>query len=135
MVYVDSNVFIYPVIYDETKVDKARKAKAILERIANGRLEAYSATLTWDEVTWVTLKVLGEVDAVEQGRKFLAFPNLTLVSITEEAITRAQHLMEKYRLKPRDAIHAATCIEAGQKEIISDDHDFDKIQNIKRIPL
>ncbi len=79
----------------------------------SGKLKACSSTLTWDEVTWVTLKVLGEIDAVEQGRKFLAFPNLTLISITEEVITKAQHLMEKYGLKPRDAIHAAACIETG----------------------
>jgi predicted nucleic acid-binding protein len=48
MPYIDSNVFIYPVIY---KTETQPKAKEILLKIEKGELKAYTSTLTWDEVT------------------------------------------------------------------------------------
>ncbi|MBO3803219.1 MAG: type II toxin-antitoxin system VapC family toxin [Candidatus Brockarchaeota archaeon] len=133
--YLDSNVFIYPVIYDERTVPKSRKAKDVLTQVSTGGLRGFTSTLTWDEVVWVTLKVLGHKDSLEQGQKFLGFPNLTLLSIDEATLTRAQKVMEKYDLKPRDALHAAAAIESGQSEMISDDPTFDKVREIKRKPL
>ena len=36
MVYVDSNVFIYPIIYDERSVEEAKRSRALLLKIASG---------------------------------------------------------------------------------------------------
>jgi len=36
--YIDSNVFIYPVIYDEKSMKKAARAKRILVKIADGTI-------------------------------------------------------------------------------------------------
>jgi len=41
--------------------------------------------------------------------------------------------MEKYDLKPRDAIHLSAAIEHGVFTIISEDKDFDKIKEIERL--
>jgi predicted nucleic acid-binding protein len=133
--YLDSNVFIYPVIYDERSIPKSRKAKEILAKVSTGELKGFTATLTWDELVWVTSKVLGSKDSQEQGKKFLGFPNLTLLSIDETTLARAQQVMVKYNLKPRDALHAAAAIRSGQIEMISDDRSFDKVKEIKRKPL
>jgi len=133
--YLDSNVFIYPVIYDERTVPKSRKAKDILTKVSTGELRGFTATLTWDEVVWVTSKVLGHKDSWEQGQKFLGFPNLTLLSIDEATLIRAQKVMGKYDLKPREALHAAAAIGSGQIEMISDDSSFDKVKEIKRKSL
>lgn len=135
MPYLDSNVFIYSFLYDERTVTKARKAKRILDKIAAGQVPGYTAALTWDEVVWSTLKTLGKKDSAEQGRKLLAFPNLTVLSVDETTLSRAQQVMEKYELKPRDALHAAAAIESGQTEIISDDSSFDRIREIKRTAI
>lgn len=133
--YLDSNVFIYPIIYDDRTVAKARTARKILAKVSAGHVSGFTATLTWDEVVWATLKTLGLRDSLEQGRKLLAFPNLTLLSIDEKTLSTAQQVMEKYELKPRDALHAAATIQSGQREIISDDSSFDKIREIKRTPF
>ena len=90
-VYIDSNIFLFPVIYEG--IPKAKRAEEVLRKIATGELEAYTSTLTWDEVVWVVYKVMGYADSVEIGRKFLAFPNLRLISVSSEVIIEAQRLM------------------------------------------
>ncbi len=41
--------------------------------------------------------------------------------------------MEKYDLKPRDAIHLSAAIEHSVFTIISEDKDFDKVKEIERL--
>lgn len=60
MPYLDSNVFIYPVIYQTESEPKAKKAKVILSSVESGKLDAYTSTLTWDEVVWVVSKNYGQ---------------------------------------------------------------------------
>ena len=40
--------------------------------------------------------------------------------------------MRKYRLDPRDSIHAASALTEGAELIISTDKHFDKIREIRR---
>ncbi|MGH2639385.1 MAG: type II toxin-antitoxin system VapC family toxin [Rhabdochlamydiaceae bacterium] len=133
MKYVDSNIFIYPVVAEHSDA-KAHGASEILIDIAEGRIDAFTSCLTWDEVVWNVRKYLGREAAVKEGRNLLEFPNLKMVAATNNVLNTAQELMEKHGLKPRDAIHMATCIEHGAKELISDDSDFDVVKPIKRIP-
>jgi len=135
MKYLDSNVFIYPVIADEKTERKAFLAKKILLKIAEGSLKAATASLTWDELIWSVRKISGLEIAIEEGKKFLEFPNLKILSVDEKTIKEAQEIIEKYKLKPRDAIHASCAIKNNIKEIISDDQHFEKIKEIKRIEL
>lgn len=132
MVYLDTNVFIYPVIYEESVSKKAQKSREVLLRVATKEIEGFTATLTWDEMVWVTKRLLGDRDAEEQGKKFLAFPNLKLVTIDSSVIMNAQKIMESYGLKPRDAVHASAALVSGQRSIISDDQDFDKVKGLRR---
>jgi len=135
MDYVDSNVFIYSVIYREDEEKKTKKAKEILHQIENQQLHACTSTLTWDEVVWVVSKTNGKEDGINQGQKLLGFPNLDFVSVDEGVIAQAQKLMEKYKLAPRDSVHIACALSRKANRIISDDEAFDKIKEIKRLPL
>ena len=132
-VYVDSNIFLFPVIYEG--IPKAKRAEEVLRKIATGELEAYTSTLTWDEVVWVVYKVMGYADSVEIGRKLLAFPNLRLISVSSEVIIEAQRLMEGYRLSPRDSTHCASALLRGVKLSISEDKDFDVVKELVRLSL
>jgi len=135
MPYIDSNVFIYPAIYQTEAQQKAKKAKEILHKIENGELSAYTSTLTWDEVVWVISRVMGRNDGIAQGRKLLGFPNLKFINADENVLTQAQTLIGKYKLSPRDSIHVASALVRNIKAVISDDADFDQVQEIKRTPL
>ena len=135
MQYVDSNVFLYSVLYSPNLELKAKRAKEILQEIENKELSAATSTLTWDEVVWVVTKLLGRSDGITIGQKLLGFPNLEFISFDEVILTQAQSLMDKYKLSPRDSIHVASALSRKATIIISDDGDFDQIQEIKRTSL
>jgi len=131
--YIDSNVFIYPVIYDENVVVEARRAREFLLKISSGEIEAYTSCVTWDEMVWVIRKLFSVDLSLELGRKFLGFPNLRFLGVKRATVFKAQEIVEKYRLTPRDAIHAAAAIENKIGIIVSYDRDFDVLNGMRRI--
>ena len=135
MAYIDANVFIYPILYEEEQEPKVKHAKQILLSIEKGELSAYTSTLTWDEVVWITRKVMGRDEAISQGQKLLGFLNLQWILVDENILSQAQALINKYNLHPRDSIHVASAIDRKIKIIISDDLDIDQVKEIKRTPL
>ena len=135
MAYIDSNVFIYPILYTEEVEPKVKKAKQILISIEKGDMTACTSTLTWDEVVWVVSKTMGRNEGISQGQKLLGFLNLQFIAVDENILSQAQALMNKYNLNPRDSIHIASAIDRKMKVIISDDKDADKVKEIKRTPL
>lgn len=135
MIYLDSNVFVYPVIADEKTEEKSRLSKKVLMKIGEGKLDASTSVLTWDELVWNVKKFISLEIAKIEGKKFLEFPNLKILTINEEIVKEAQKIMENSGLKPRDSIHAACAIKNNIKEIVTDDPDFDKVSELKRIKL
>ena len=135
MPYLDSNVFIYPVLYNLESEPNAQKAQDILFSVEAGELEAYTSTLTWDEVVWVVSKTMGRSEAVNVGKKLLGFPNLKFIDVDALVVCSAQRLIEKNKINPRDAIHVACALEKKITDIISDDSELDVIKEIHRIPL
>ena len=135
MPYIDSNVFIYPILYEEEQEPKVKHAKRMLHRVEKGELPAYTSTLTWDEVVWIVRKTMGKDEAISQRQKLLGFLNLQWISVDENILSQAQSLMAKYNLHPRDSIHIASAIDRKIKIIISDDEVIDQVKEIKRTPL
>jgi len=135
LAYVDSNVFIYPVLYAKDLDPRVKRANEILLSIAKGDLLAYTSTLTWDEVVWIVRRTMGKTEAINQGQKLLGFTNLHFINVDENILSQAQVLINTYNLKPRDAVHAAATINKKLKTIISDDQDFDEVKEFERTPL
>lgn len=131
--YIDSNVFLYPVLYNDLK--ESESARDILTQIEKKNIKAYTSTLTWEEVSYVVERTLGKTDAIEVGKKFINFPFLRFIPVDEVILRRSQFIREKYNLKPRDSIHLSCAMERNISEIITDDVDFEGIMEIKRVPL
>ena len=131
--YIDSNVFLYPVLYNDIKESEA--ARKILSEIEGKNIQAYTSTLTWDEISYVVERIFGKTDSIEVGKRFLNFPFLRFIPVDDEIIRRSQVIREKYNLKPRDSIHLSCAIERNISEIITDDADFDEIKEITRVPI
>ncbi len=134
MVYVDANPFIYGAIEVHSD-EKATQSRAILTKIATQKISGTTSVLTWDELVWICRKNLAVTLAIEIGQSLLSMPNLRFVDASKPIAEKASALMTEYGLKPRDAIHAATAILNGEKEIITDDSDFDKVVELKRVSL
>jgi len=132
MKYLDANVFIYAAVSSD---ERAAAAKKILAKAASGELAAATSCLTWDEVVWAIGKVAAKDEAAEEGRNILTFPGIRLLNVDSNIVARAQKMVEAYGLDPRDAIHAACALENGISELISDDAHFDKVKELKRIPI
>jgi len=135
VVYLDSNVFIYPLIYDLDAEPKAKASRNLLSDVVNGRVRGVTSTLTWDEVVWVVWKVIGYDEAVRAGAALLTLPNTDFMDVTPLTLMKAQGLIDKYGLKPRDSIHVATAILAKEPEVVSDDEELDVVKEIRRVPL
>ena len=127
MIYIDSNVFIQGIIRNDNN------SKEIILRIAKKEFMGVTSVLSWDEIVFIVGKFLGKDLGISEGKKFFTLPNIEFVDAKKEIILKAQKLVEKYKIKPRDAIHSATAINLNIKEIISEDSDFDKISELKRI--
>lgn len=134
MKYIDANVFLYYILNPETDA-KRLQAKKILTEVANGSVPAATCLLTWDEIVWAVRRLLSLETAKSEGAKFLEFPNLRLLEVKRNILSTAQEAVEKHHLNPRDAIHAACCLENGIDEIITDDADFRNIDGLARITL
>ena len=131
--YIDSNVFLYPVLYNNIK--ESETAREILAEIEGKNIQAYTSTLTWDEVSYVVERIFGKTDSIEVGKRFLNFPFLRFIPVDDEIIRRSQVIREKYNLKPRDSIHVSCAIERNISKIITNDADFDGIKEITRVPI
>jgi uncharacterized protein len=135
LAYIDSNIFLYPILYSDKEEPKVNRAKEVLLSIETGELRAFTSTLTWDEVVWVVRKTMGKNEAVSQGQKLLGFLNLEFIPADENILSQAQALMAKYNLNPRDAIHVASALDRKLKIVISDDEDLEKVKELKRTSL
>lgn len=132
MHYIDANIFIYAV---NSKSENSIICKNIIIDIAEGKINAATSVLTWDEFSWVTKRILGRGLAKIESSKLLNMPNLKFLAADETVIRSAQKITENYNIDPRDAIHAATASNNNINLFISDDPDFDGIKEFKRIPI
>ncbi len=134
ILYLDSNVFIYPLLYNDAR---AKNAENILKRIIVGDFSAVTSSLALDEVVWILLKETKDRDlAIQETLRILSFSNLTISPVDSSLMIDALHFMQKYpSLKPRDAIHLASAIRSHASTIITDDSDFDIVKEIKRKAL
>lgn len=132
MIYLDSNIFVYPILYKDRK---AKKCEKILLDIANGNLKACTSFLSWDELVWIVSKYLGKKVGTKKGEEFLRFPNLLLKEIDIKIMIKAQEIFNSLELDPRDAIHLATALKSEAKEYITLDKDFLSVKNIINVRL
>ena len=72
MIYFDSNIFIYALIYEEN-TKKVKKADYYLTQLVKGEIAGCTSTLTWDEVFYIIQRVAGIDKAIKSGDFLLNF--------------------------------------------------------------
>lgn len=130
--YADAGVFLLPVLHSEALPQTAVAAR-FLNALARGARQVSTATLTWDEVVFVVRRRLGPDDSITKGQELLAFPNLAWIRVDLAVLRRAADLYRSLPIRPRDAIHAAAALEAGEREVLSEDRVFDRVPGLVRV--
>src|SRR5439155_22607898 len=113
--YADAGLFLVPMLYED-RVPGAASAARLLESVARGTWKVSTSTLTWDEVVYVVRRLLGVEDSIAKGAGLLVLPNLTWLRVDLAVLRRAADLYQSLQMRPRDAIHAAAALEAGDPE-------------------
>lgn len=127
--YLDSNVFIYAALNQEDIGDRAR---SLLREVQEGKQSASTSALTFDELVWAVKKHRSLEEAVIAGEAFLGLSGLDIVQVSGDTLAIALELIKRYRLDPRDSIHAASALLEKAEVIISTDEHFDKVKELKR---
>ena len=130
--YADAGAFLLPVLHSE-RLPPAAAAARFLQAMAAGDRSVTTATLTWDEVVYVVRRLLGPEDSIAKGQELLALPNLKWYRVDLAVLRRAAGLYQSVPMRPRDAIHAAAALEAGEKEILFEDRVFDRVPGLARV--
>jgi predicted nucleic acid-binding protein len=131
MIYLDANLFVYARFDHLQKGERARK---LLRKIVE-KGEAITSVLALDEVMWVVLKNRKQDELRSIIEEIYSIPNLDVKDVPSHIALRALEFMENYKLKPRDAFHVAIMKHFGANTIATDDPDFDKVKEVRRIKL
>lgn len=150
--YVDTMIFHLLIRAKQTEVQD------LFHRIENGELLAYTSVLTFDELVYRLLlgfirdELPGSpIDHLRQNQqtlvarfyslfqshldKFLHFPNLQLIDVTDKDMNLMTKNIKIYQLLPRDALHLAAMQKVGCMHIVSHDAGFDHIAGLHRYTL
>ncbi|MEM0495121.1 MAG: type II toxin-antitoxin system VapC family toxin [Thermofilum sp.] len=127
--YVDVNVFVYWLgrhpAFGETSYEWVKRIEeAPRGSYVTSALTLYEAAVIVAGLAGRSLrdqavirKVVGSIGGL---------PGLRVVPLTLEDIVRAAELMREHSLDFEDAVHLATALRSGAKEIVSNDGDFDR---------
>ena len=132
--FIDANLLIY------LNCIKDRNARKPYETLYYQVLNSYSVVtdvLVLDELIWISKKKYNvpyniTLDFIRNA----VLPYVDILPINSMIIDEFfKILINKYNLKPSDAIHIAVMTLHGISIIVSEDDDFDKINGLRRIWL
>jgi predicted nucleic acid-binding protein len=131
-VFLDANVFFYAAGAEHPLRGPAQQ---VIQKVSQGELSATTNTEILQEILYVMQRRRQATLGFELVRNtFLLFPDL--LAVTRNDMLIACDLLERYpQIRTRDAVHAATMLNNGLDSIVSADHHFDDIKEIRRIPL
>jgi predicted nucleic acid-binding protein len=130
-IFVDTPLFIYlntladskyRIIYENFYVD-------ILTRY-----KPYTDILVLDELLYVSRKKYSiPYDVTIEFIESCILPYISILNLGEDEYNRAVDIIKRYNLKPSDAIHAGAMLSNDIDLIVSEDKEFDRIREIRRI--
>ena len=115
---LDTNIFIYHL---EAHPRYQPLTQELLAGIQAGRQEAITSTVTVMELTVRPWQVGRTAVAREYEALLVHFPHLTLADVTRDVARRAAQLRARYRLRPADALQAATALVNGATAFVTND--------------
>ena len=129
---LDSMVFIYHLAAD----DRYAPLVAPLFRMwESGGGSATASVLAVLEILVGPLRAGGSKEAAEVVRALSVFPNLAFLPVTLEIAERAAEIRARHAVRTPDAIHIATALVSGAEIFLTNDRDFERMDEIDVLVL
>jgi predicted nucleic acid-binding protein len=122
---LDTSVFIYQI---EANSRYAALADAVFEWLERPNHSAVASTITMMELLVQPYRESSEERADKFYALLGAYPRLDWIAPTLEIADIAARLRARHRLKPPDAIHAATAIKGKATAFITNDAAFEPVE-------
>jgi len=129
--FIDTNIFLLHLTGEPE--DQAQKATAFFEKIERGELKVVTTLAVMFEVVF-TLERYYKIKKTEI--RDLVLPLLELPDVKIEAKQSLHKIFNIYvdkNISFVDAYHAVFMEKEGLTEVVSFDHDFDRIEDVKRV--
>jgi len=128
--FIDTNIFLYSVGRDHPLKPASLTA---IHLIQEGQITAVINTEIIQEILYHFQSIQQLSIGVRLAKDVVSISS-RILPVEEIDLSLAIELLEAYpKIQTRDALHAATMINSGVKEIVSTDPHFDLIHEIKRI--
>jgi predicted nucleic acid-binding protein len=124
VVGLDTPVFIYHL---EAHPRYLPMTQALLAGIQAGQWQAVTSTVTIMEVTARPWQLDRAAVAREYEALLVHFPHLIVADVTREVARRAAQLRARYRVRPADALQAATALVHGATAFVTNDRLLDRL--------
>ena len=127
VVGLDTNVFIYHL---EAHPRYLPLTQELLDGFQQGQRTAVTSTVTVMELTVRPWRVGRPAVAREYEALLVHFPNLILADVTREVARHAAQLRAGYRVRPADALQAATALVYGATAFVTNDRRLTRLENV-----
>ena len=124
---LDTNVFIYHLEAHPCYLPLTRE---LLDGVQQGQRTAVTSTVTVMELTVRPWRVGRPAVAREYEALLVHFPNLILADVTREVARHAAQLRAGYRVRPADALQAATALVYGATAFVTNDRRLTRLETV-----
>ena len=130
MILLDANVLMYAAGREHPH---KRASADLLERVARGAMEAAIDAEILQEILH-RYRSLGRPGDGFRLYDLARIVVRTVLPVTDAVMDEARALLQSHpRLSARDAVHAAVSIVFSADAFCSYDHDFDRIESLRRV--
>jgi len=129
-VFLDSNFLVYMNAMTE---DHREGVDRLFRKLLGESL--FTNMLVIDESLYVSKRYGVPYNVTLDFLREIVLPYVEVIPIGEQDMKPLEKYLLKYDLKPSDAIHLATMEKTGANYIVTEDEDFDRVKEVRRIWL
>ena len=139
MKFLDANVFVYAYYKPKRQLTQKEKqmkdhAKRIISEVSQGKEEVMMTVVHISEVVNILKHGMPLEELTRLILGLFMLDNVKIQGVSKEAYFAATELGDDLKLDPNDALAIDAMRLNNMKEIYSFDEDFDKIEEISRLP-
>jgi predicted nucleic acid-binding protein len=119
--YWDSDAFLG---YFQQEPDKFADCETVIKEAEAGRVEIVTSTLTIAEVLWLKGQPRISADKAILVERFFEHEWIVIYNLDRAIAERARRLVWENNIRPKDAVHVVTALDAGVEQLDTFDQDL-----------